>query len=120
MSNSTRDSRKKSEPIRVGKHIVGRVHGDTFEKRVQASRHFLRTPPAIALDVQSLADAEKAGALRVEILDTESKTRYKATVAHILRAGFAVDRGFGRQIALPLDAWIRQRPGEPTQLNLFK
>lgn len=98
-------------PIRVGNKLVGHVSGDTFAKRVSASRHFLRTPKAIALDLDSLAQAEQAGARRVAVEDTESGIIYRASIDYIRQAGFEIDRGFGRQIALPLNGWIKTGSG---------
>ena len=63
-----------SIPIRVGRQVVGEVQGDTFHKRLRASVHFLRIPPAIAFDVMTLDDAERAGARRVEVTDLESRS----------------------------------------------
>jgi hypothetical protein len=107
-------------PIRVGKLIVGEVRGDTFYKRLRASAHFLNVPPAIAFDVSTLDDAERAGARFVEITDTESGRVYRSSIATIRAKGFRVARGFGEQIALAMDEWTRD--GEPlaTQLNFLE
>ena len=112
---------KNYTPIRVGNKVIGQVRGDAFIKRVQASRHFLTTPPAIALDVGSLAQAERTGARRVHVIDTKTGTIYRASIEHIRRAGFEINRGFGRQIALTLDGWTKSGPGEllADQLSLW-
>jgi hypothetical protein len=106
--------------IRAGRHVIGEVRGTTFIKKIRASQHFLKTPPAIAFDLDSLAQAERAGAVEVQVIDKETGTIYRTTIAHILRAGFELDRGFGKQIALPLEGWSRQRKGELVQLSLFR
>ena len=103
--------------IRVDHHIVGKVRGNIFHKTVYASRHFLRTPPAIALDIGSLDQAERGGAIGVHVLDLESGTIYKASIAHIRRVGFEIDQGFGRQIALALKGWTISRCGEIPAYN---
>lgn len=100
-------------PIRAQGHIVGYVQGDAFCKTVRASIHRLRVPPAWAVDLQSLDDAEAAGAVRVEIRDAEGGLTYTADIATIRKRGFRVNRGYGEQLALPLDAWAVTRPGEP-------
>ncbi len=78
----------------------------------------LRKPRAWALDCQSLDDAEALGARQVEVHDTESGLTYRASVALIRARGFQFDRGFGRQIALPLDQWNMERPGAPKAVQL--
>lgn len=107
-------------PIWAAGKIVGEVRNGVFTKRVRGSVHMLRRPPGWALDVQSLDEAEAAGVQTVCIIDTETGKRYRATVA-VLRSdrAFGLDRGFGRQIALPLDYWRVDDPGGPKQLTLW-
>jgi hypothetical protein len=107
----------KTTPIYVGKKIIGNVKGDTFYKRISSFRHFLRKPPAIAFDVQTLLDAEQVGAVNVEVNDYETGDIYRSTIEQIRREGFEMDRGYGHQIALPISIW--QRYGRPVQLGLF-
>ena len=106
-----------STPIRAGGHIVGKVKGDTFYKAVDGSRHFLRVPPAICFDAQSLKEAAKAGANTAEVTDRETGKTYRTSIRLLWESGFKVNRGFGDQIALPFDKW--QVVGEPSQLNLL-
>jgi hypothetical protein len=107
----------KSTPIRVGGRVVGKVEGDTFYKSLDGSRHFLRIPPAICFDVQSLKEAERAGAVYTEVTDRETGRAYRASIRSIWENGFKVNRGFGEQISLPFDKW--QVVGEPLQLVLI-
>lgn len=101
--------------------VVGQVRGGIFHKTVRASIHMLRRPPAWALDVGSLLEAERLGAKSVQVHDTESGCTYAASVELIHRKGFTFDRGHGRQIALSLDLWTVTRPGQAQaeQLSLF-
>lgn len=92
-------------PIYVGTRVVGEVRAGVFHKAVRANVHQLRQPPAWALDVQSLADAVKAGATVVAIYDTETRRTFTASVTRILTDGFRVSRGFGEQVALPIAQW---------------
>lgn len=110
---------KRGTPIEVGGRVVGYVRDGTFHKRLVGSKHFLRRPPAIALDLQSLHDAAAAGATRVRIFDIEGDAYYNALVTTILRKGFAFDRGHGVQIALPLAQWNLYPDHEDLQLSLF-
>jgi hypothetical protein len=105
-------------PIRAAGRVVGQVCGGTFHKTIRGSVHLLRCPPAIALDTQSLTDAEAAGAVRVTVRDAETDTVYTASIARIRARGFGVNRGHGEQLALPLHEWTTRRPGEAMQMQL--
>ena len=59
----------KSKAVRLGKKVVGTVEGNTFSKTVDSSKHFLRTPPAIAFDELALSQAEEMGASRIKVKD---------------------------------------------------
>jgi hypothetical protein len=113
----TTEPTARSTPIRVGARTVGEVRGDTFYKRIRFSVHALRVPPALALDTQSLEDAERAGAQSVEIFDSDSGHTYRAAISTIRARGFFLNRGFGEQIALSLGEWRRDDGAE--QLSLF-
>lgn len=83
------------------------MHGDVFIKRVKASKHFLRIPPAITFDVGSLKRAREAGAKSVKIIDTESGDVFQALISTIQSFGFEYNRCHGLQIALPLRDWYK-------------
>jgi hypothetical protein len=104
--------------IRAGGRVVGEVRGDVFTKHIVGSKHMLRRPLAIALDLGSLADAEDAGARYVEIFDSETGRHYQAAVSTIRARGFELDRGFGRQVALLLSEWRRDAEPAGEQLAL--
>jgi hypothetical protein len=82
-------------------------------KRVSASKHFLRHPPAIAFDASVLDWAEGQGARLCRIEDRETGAVYLASLLMIRQRGFLLERGFGRQIALPLGSWSIESPGQP-------
>jgi hypothetical protein len=84
---------------------IGELRGKVFAKEVRGSRHFLRQPPAIALDAKSLEAVQQAGATRVEITDVETGRVYTATFAQLEKFGFQIDRGFGKQIAMRFPRW---------------
>jgi|688.fasta_scaffold58639_3 hypothetical protein len=93
--------------------VAGRVSGFYMERtreyyrKVDGSRHFLRKPAVITNDVAALAEAERLGADRVRIVDSETGNEYTCAIAVIRDYGFPVDRGYGRQIALPFGYWIQ-------------
>ncbi len=109
--------RERAQVYRGDGREIGGITGDVFHKTVRASKHFLHTPPAIAFDLDVIAEAKAQGARIAEVIDAESGRVYRATIARIWQHGFHVDRGHGAQIAL--DQW--NRDGEPTadQLRLF-
>jgi len=114
-------SRRSQEKIPIyaesGK-VVGEVKNGIFSKKVKASKHFLRKPPAICFDVVSLEQAKKAGATHIEIEDTETGKVYRAPLKLIWRKGFLLNRGFGEQIGLALNYWQLKEKKE-RQLSLF-
>jgi hypothetical protein len=108
--------------IYSGSKVIGRVKGDTFLKSIKGSKHMLRKPPAIAISIDALDQAQAAGAVRVKVTDQESGTTYTATIEHLREDGFEFDRGYGPQIGLVLDGWSRTLRGRQftEQLNLFE
>lgn len=111
-----------STPILVNGRSVGFVRDGVFYKSVRASLHFLRKPRAIAFDCASLEAAVQASASKVLVTDQESGCQYSTSISQIRRAGFEFDRGFGRQVGLPLSSWTITRCGEmpARQLSLWR
>lgn len=90
--------------------IVGTVDDGEFRKRVQRSKHMLRQPPAWCLSVESLEQAEAAGARVVVLHETEDDIFYSASIATINRYGQRLERGgYEPQIRLELRYWTRTR-----------
>jgi hypothetical protein len=103
--------------------VCGRVVGAVFLKTVSAARHMLVKPPAWAIDAGALREAQEAGATEVVIHDLDTAAAYQAPIETVLRHGFALNRGYGQQIALPLALWRkcdakaeRQQPALPLEL----
>lgn len=95
---------------------IGYVRGGCFRKTIQGSKHLLRVPPAVAFDLSTLDDAERAGAKTVEVTDSESGHVYSAPLALLREKGFKVARGFGSQWALTLIHWaVNGQPSEAEQ-----
>lgn len=117
--NASNASTSNSTKIQVGRQIVGTVDGDVFIKRVKGSLHFLRVPPSIAFDINSLIQAEKAGAKTIRIIDSETDEVYQTLISTVRTKGFEIDRGHGQQIALHLDFWNRGNGPIARQLELW-
>ena len=62
--------------ISAGKQTIGIVEGGIFYKSVDGSRHFLRSPRGLAVDLDALDGAEPAGASSIQITDRETGNRY--------------------------------------------
>jgi hypothetical protein len=82
-----------------------REGGRVLQKSVHSRRHFLTRPPAIALDFRNLQDMERQGARLVQIDDLDTGRCFTATFETIWAAGFALNRGYGDQWAVPLHAF---------------
>jgi len=125
MKNYTSQGQKghrNSKPVRRSDgRVVGSIEGDTLRKRVYGSRHMLRTPRAWAVDADILTNAQKAGVRFVEVVDKESGTTYRTSLDRFFHFGFQLNRGFGLQVALPLEKWVILNPEKSgaVQLGFF-
>lgn len=105
-------------------HVVAHVKTDGLgvpfiAKTVTGSRHFLRTPPGIAIDTAVLEQGKRAGCQYTEVKDKETGTVYRAKLATIDAHGFPVCRGFGHQTALAFAYWDEyDRNGRSLRLHL--
>jgi len=95
---------------------VGIVRDGVFIKHCLGSRHMLQRPQGWSVDAGSLDDAERAGAVLVQITDTESGRVYTASIKTIRDNGIPLDRGYGLQLALTLDKWTVR---DSRQLDLW-
>jgi len=107
-----------STPVRRNDgFVVGEVDdAGVFRKRVRSSQHFLRTPPSIAFDQVALAAAEQAGADTLEVIDLDTSTTYRTSIAAFRSGCLILDRGFGAQLALPLRRWSAISASQPRLL----
>ncbi|GIV15859.1 MAG: hypothetical protein KatS3mg022_1294 [Armatimonadota bacterium] len=99
-----------------GRHSGCVLEQGILKRRVQASRHQLRQPPAWAFERNILEQAHEAGASLVEICDVETGITYTAPLATLWQKGIRIQRGHGEQIALPLNLWHTE---DPKQGRLF-
>jgi hypothetical protein len=106
----------KNKVVRLGKKVIGNVEGDTLNKIVDSSKHFLRTPPAIAFDELALSKAEELGATKIKVKDKLTGITYHSTIEAVRSRGFAFNRGFGSQVGLALSEWSKN---EESQVKIF-
>lgn len=93
--------------------VIGEVRGDTFYKRIRSSLHFLDTPPAIATDYAALDQAQRMGATRVEVFDSDQGVTYRTALRNFWVYGIDTDRGHNPQLALLLGYWDTDAPQQP-------
>jgi hypothetical protein len=115
MEDSSTDLNPPAFQIRVAGRFVGEVVKGIFKKNITGSRHILRKPPAIALSVESLAQAERAGAHEIQITDIELGCVYACSLEHFKSHSFPIQRGgFEPQFALALENFDVSTPLEIT------
>lgn len=113
MENSSTLSVNEPFQIRVEGRVIGEVLKGIFKKTITGSLHFLKKPPAIALSVESLAQAERAGAVEIHITDRETGRVYACTFEHFKNRAFPIQRGrFEPQLALLLSDFDISSPLE--------
>lgn len=94
--------------IKAGGRTIGKVIEGEFRKTIHTA-WILRTPPAIANDIQALHDAERAGAVYCVFTNADTGITYRAPIAKIWDMGFTFNRGYGEQIGLALSLWTHER-----------
>ena len=78
----------------------------TLWKPADPHKHMLRLPPAWALDAKVLRDAERAGAVDVEIRERGGrKRRWRVSLGAFRSHGFDFCRSAGPQVGLALEHW---------------
>ena len=83
-------------------------------KKVESSKHFLRTPPAICFDYE-IYMKNKDKIRGVKIFDKDTGKTYYVSNYFINEKGFFINRGFVKQIGVLLEFW---NTGEEVK-NLF-
>jgi hypothetical protein len=102
-------SQSHSTPIYALGKVVGAVVDDKFIRRMKKSKHFLRQPPSIASNIDTLEQAVQAGARLCTVIETESNWTYQVPISRIYEKGRIIERGFGKQIALALHLWDQSK-----------
>lgn len=93
--------------------LHGKVVGRVWRKRVRCSTGMLHKPTGWAVDVFDLKRAEKLGALRLDLHETEQDVIYSAPLATLRQYGRPIDRGCGKQILLMLGYWATRDLDDP-------
>ena len=96
------------------------VRGDTLYRTINDNARLLVRFPkqALAVPVDILLDAERRGVRWLLLTDEHGKQYRTALDAFWKAPAFGIDRGYGKQRALPLDAMTN--PEQPRQAALFE
>ena len=94
--------------------VVGYIRpGGIFHRKMQGSKHILREPRSIAFGVEPLKQAIRAECKTVLVEDTETGLQYSTDIWNFNQHGITIDRGWGPQLALPLEHWKIFDPANP-------
>lgn len=95
--------------------------GKVIFKRVSKSKHFLTTPPGIAIDEDIFNEAVEEGIKYLQIFEREEKLYYSTSVKEFKKKSISFNRRYGQQLALPLNYWITSKSKEiPKELTIEK
>ena len=105
-------------PVYHGGRLIGTIRRGELQQTRRPDA-FLRW--GIAFDLAVLAEAERAGADRVRVRNSETGEIYTASIAAIRKLGKPINHGYGQQIALAYGHWNCNEPvtPHPTQASLF-
>ena len=93
--------------------------GDILFKRCSKSKHFLTTPPGIAIDEDIFNEAIEEGIKYLQIFEREEKLYYSTSVKEFKKKAISFNRRYGQQLALPLNYWVVSKNKEiPIELMI--
>lgn len=91
-------------PVRLRGRVIGFVAAGVFRRTLRAE-HYLRRPRAIAVDVDVLTQLDRLGVDVLEFTNAETGEVHATSLTRFLERSFPIDRGAGRQRAMPLAAF---------------
>ena len=89
------------QSIVLAGRVVGVVKEHELVKKVQQSKHLLRSPRGWAIDAYALSIARTLGAVGVRVEDTETGKTYRADLATIDAHGWPFDLGMAAKSPYP-------------------
>ena len=96
---------------------VGYLLGRNFYKPVKRGQHFLRTPPAIAIDEEVFRNSVEPRCESIVVLECDKEEILEASTSTFLRHSFSINRGYGSQLALVLKWWSKRNGHESQQMS---
>lgn len=97
---------------------IGEIKNRYFLKKVEKSKHMIKSPPAWGIDCIAFDEVVVPNADVIWIYDKESGKMYKASVALFRKHMGTLNRDFGKQYFLTLDWWNTEKPKEQVVLNI--
>ena len=97
----------------MGGRTIGQVIDRVGYKDVSGKKHFLHYPEeAIAFTIDALYAMQRAGAVFVDVLDTDKGIHYRTTIQNYFEHGERFNYGWGDQIKLALPNFTQSRDPE--------
>lgn len=88
--------------LKIAGKTLGEIENGILRKRLDATKHFLRIPPAIAIDANVFYNYDIS---MIAIHETTERKKYWAHILTFRKHGLTINRGHGEQIALELHHW---------------
>lgn len=111
------------KPIEVkrdsDRRVIAKIIGDTLIKKCK-SIHMLLKPAGWAYDVTVLETAKANNVKYIEIENTDTHQVYKTTLETFIARGIPIDRGYSKQIVLPIEYWETDFTGQTTLFDLLE
>jgi hypothetical protein len=119
MNNYTFNSNQKQPVYLSNGKVIGCHDGETFYKTIQASKHILIYPPSLASDVDVLQKLTSEKVTYFHAKEIEKNVLYIAKVQEFWKYGISINRGYGKQIALPIKYWKKVEMDKPKQYGIW-
>jgi len=86
--------------------MVGETVGSEFRKKVHSSKHFLKIPPAIAIEKTVWDSLQGEGIKIIRIKDLDKNQYWNVLYETFSNKKMLIERGgFDKQYALPIEWW---------------
>lgn len=85
---------------------IGEKDGKVIATRRALKRHMLRRPPAWAFSIEVINLLQEKRVDEVQVI-CEGKV-YVCDMSKFLKSAINIDRGFGKQLAVPVRYWTRK------------
>jgi len=106
--------------IYVNGIVVGKVVGNVFEKRLVKADHFFHIHLSYCFEIESLAQAQKAGARWVKIFEKDTGRTLWALISTIYEKKFMPPESNGTQLGLHIDFWTIGDKPLGTQMSFWE
>ncbi len=100
--------------------VVGVIQNGILKKNANSKKHMLWNPHGWAFDAEILEKARRLSIRNIEIFDSETHITYHAKLSDYFLHGVKIERGYGKQICLPIQYFKNDasHTNNTNQLNL--